>query len=178
MTITVPIKLVSEANLASSRHWRYRSNRTKAQRQVTAMIMRKEFFHRAKPSVPCTVTIVRIAPRELDDDNLAGSGKHVRDEIAAFLGVDDKPGSGVTWRYEQRRGKPREYACEIRFEGDDLRSPTQDDLHRANARLRIVERIDRLIHATSNRDSTVQALADLCEDIADERLKRYLESER
>ena len=56
------------------------------------------------PPLPLLVTITRIGPRKLDDDNLASACKYVRDQIAAAVGVDD--GSDrYTWRYGQRRGK-------------------------------------------------------------------------
>jgi hypothetical protein len=71
-----------------------------------------------KPSLPVTVKMVRIAPRKLDEgDNLSGGFKHVRDGIADWLGVDDG-GKDVTWVYEQRKGKPRQYAIEISLQED------------------------------------------------------------
>ena len=42
-----------------------------------------------RPVFPIVVTITRLGPRALDSDNLASSGKHVRDAIATWLGVDD-----------------------------------------------------------------------------------------
>ena len=40
---------------------------------------------------PCTVTLTRVAPSSgLDDDNLAGALKGVRDEVAKWLRVDDR----------------------------------------------------------------------------------------
>jgi hypothetical protein len=63
------------------------------------------------------VTITRIAPCELDDDNLAGSAKAVRDGVADWLGVDDRTKrSGVVWKYEQARDG-RAYGVGIRIEG-------------------------------------------------------------
>ena len=51
------------------------------------------------------VTLTRIAPSNgLDDDNLAGALKAVRDEVAAWLGVDDKDRATVRYEYEQERG--------------------------------------------------------------------------
>jgi hypothetical protein len=58
------------------------------------------------PLPPCTVTFTRVAPgRGLDpDENLPGSCKAVKDELAAMLGVDDRD-PRVTWRYQQERGE-------------------------------------------------------------------------
>lgn len=63
--------------------------------------------------LPATVKLTRVAPSNgLDDDNLRGALKSVRDGIADALGVDDRD-PRVTWEYDQRRGKPREYAVEV-----------------------------------------------------------------
>jgi hypothetical protein len=62
------------------------------------------------------VEMTRIAPRPLDDDNLAGCFKGVRDGIARALGVSDSTKvKHVRWRPAQERGKPRESALRVRF---------------------------------------------------------------
>lgn len=56
------------------------------------------------PAVPCAVTLTRVAPSNgLDSDNLQGGLKAVRDELAVWLGVDDRD-PRVEWKYAQRRG--------------------------------------------------------------------------
>jgi hypothetical protein len=63
-----------------------------------------------------TVTMARVAPRELDDDNLRGALKAVRDGIADAFGVNDRD-PRVTWVYGQRRGStPRTYAVQVDIE--------------------------------------------------------------
>ena len=54
---------------------------------------------------PCIVTFTRVAPgRGLDpEENLPGSCKAVKDELAKLLGVDDRHPS-ITWWYQQERG--------------------------------------------------------------------------
>lgn len=49
------------------------------------------------------VTLVRVAARALDDDNLRGALKAVRDGVADALGIDDRD-PRVTWSYRQDRG--------------------------------------------------------------------------
>lgn len=57
-----------------------------------------------RPQVPCTVKLTRLAPSEgLDDDNLAGSLKNVRDAVAKWIGVDDGD-ERVRYTYAQERG--------------------------------------------------------------------------
>jgi len=55
--------------------------------------------------LPCMVTFTRMAPgRGLDpEENLPGSCKAIKDEVAAILGADDRD-PRVTWRYQQERG--------------------------------------------------------------------------
>ena len=107
--ILAPIRIWSEANLRG--HWRSKAARVKGQRQAAAWSLMQQ----PKPALPAVITIARIAPRELDDDNLAGGCKAVRDGIADWLGLDDRD-KRLTWRYEQRKGKRAEYATEIRIE--------------------------------------------------------------
>lgn len=104
--VTLPLRLVSEANARGS--WPAGASRAAEQRRVVGLTLRT----RKAPSLPCVVRITRIAPRELDDDNLARACKAVRDEVAAFLGVDDR-NPQASWAYGQRRGKAREYAVRI-----------------------------------------------------------------
>ena len=67
---------------------------------------------RALGLVSLVVTITRIGPRALDSDNLAASGKHVRDGVADALGVDDGD-PRITWLYAQEKG-PYGVRIEIR----------------------------------------------------------------
>jgi len=71
--------------------------------------------NKPRPALPCTVLMTRIAPRKLDDDNLRGAFKAVRDQVAAWLGVDDAD-PRVTWAYAQERGAVREYKARLDFQ--------------------------------------------------------------
>ncbi len=105
MSVSIPIpglRLVSEAN--SHTHWRERQRRAKQQREIVSLVLRRTVTPLMMTMAPLDVIITRIAPsRGLDDDNLAGSAKHVRDQVAAELGIDDRD-PRVTWRVEQQRG--------------------------------------------------------------------------
>lgn len=112
MTITVPIRTVSEANLRE--HWAAKARRVKRHRTAVALAL--STYRRPPKAMHYFVTITRIAPRDLDTDNLASSLKATRDEIAAWIGLDDAPGSGIEWSYCQRRGElKKQYAVEIRI---------------------------------------------------------------
>ena len=101
--VMLPLHTVSTMNRRE--HWPVKARRAKEERLVA-------FLRCPNHPVPCTVTLTRIAPRELDGDNLQASFKHVRDGIADRLKVDDRD-KRVTWLYGQRKGKPREYAVEV-----------------------------------------------------------------
>jgi hypothetical protein len=59
------------------------------------------------------VRIVREGPRLMDTDNLSGAAKSTRDEVAAWLGVDDGPTGPVTWVVDQRKSVGGGYGVEI-----------------------------------------------------------------
>lgn len=105
--VTIPgLRLVSEANARGS--WHAGASRAAEQRRATWLALRP---HRPV-AVPCVVRIVRIAPSMLDDDNAARAGKGIRDEIAAWLGVDDRD-PRVSWCVSQAKGGVREYGVRI-----------------------------------------------------------------
>ena len=113
MTTRIPIRTVSESN--QREHWAQRAKRTKRQRQDVFTTLRAH--HWPAPPLPIIIALTRIAPRQLDQDNLAGALKGVQDAVADWLaggygtGQDRQP--GLRWRYAQHRGSPREYAVEI-----------------------------------------------------------------
>jgi hypothetical protein len=106
MKVTIPVRTYSLTN--QREHWAKKARRAKSERSwaytLTAGIR--------KLGLPLTVTLTRIAPRALDDDNIRAALKSIRDGVADRIGIDDGD-SRVTWCYAQRRGKPREYAVEI-----------------------------------------------------------------
>lgn len=108
MRFVIPIHLPSLAN--TRLNWRAMASLKKKQKLATYMYLAEQLIDGVKlPPMPLLVTITRVGPRKLDDDNLSGACKYVRDQIATAIGVDD--GSDLyTWRYEQRIGK---YAVEV-----------------------------------------------------------------
>lgn len=96
-TIPITTKSMSNARL----HWRAKAKETASQRRATA--------YRTPPTLKAlgpllTVVLTRIAPRQLDDDNLRGALKAVRDQVACALGVDDRSRL-VSWEYGQESGE-------------------------------------------------------------------------
>lgn len=111
--VLVPIHLESTLNLRE--HWAGRAKRN-ASHRAAAWFALKAAMPKFDPAImPCVVTLTRVAPRELDDDNLAACFKSVRDGVADWLFVDDRD-PRVQWKYAQRKGAVREYAAEIAIE--------------------------------------------------------------
>jgi hypothetical protein len=103
------LKTISEPNARG--HWAKRAARAKAQRRKAHAMAAPRA---AAVGLPVAVTLTRIAPSNgLDDDNLRGALKAVRDGVADALQVDDRD-PRVTWRYGQQRGK--EYGVMVEME--------------------------------------------------------------
>ena len=116
ITVLIPMKAESEPNRRD--HWRTRHKRSAKQRGDVALMVRNAFQLRGIRAgavlLPAVVTLTRVAPCPLDDDNLPPSLKAVRDQVAVQLGLPLKRlarGQGVptaddrdprvTWKYDQ-----------------------------------------------------------------------------
>lgn len=97
--ITVPLKTVPGLNAREL--WQVRSSRVKKERKAVAWAL----VGQKRPPVPCSVLLTRVAPSGgVDDDNLPGALKGVRDQIAEWLGIDDRHRNQVRYVYAQKRG--------------------------------------------------------------------------
>lgn len=96
--LTIDGLRLASPNLHES--WPVRARRRRRERALVARALAG--IH--APDPPWCVTLTRTAPRLMDSDNLLGSFKSVRDEIADWLGTDDGPGGPVTWIVVQRTG--------------------------------------------------------------------------
>jgi hypothetical protein len=117
-TIAIPLKLGAALNARV--HWTARAKRAKTERAIVRVALgchRRPMLSGDTPPTTCTLT--RIAPRALDDDNLAGAFKSIRDEVAFFWGVDDGPKGPIAWHYAQRKGEAKQYGIEIKLEWRD-----------------------------------------------------------
>lgn len=101
--ILIPIKTVSEMNVRC--HWAQRAWRAK-QHRLAGFVMTPAH------EVPCVVTMTRLSPGELDDDNIRSALKGLRDGIADRLGVKDND-KRVRWVYEQAKCRRGEYGVRV-----------------------------------------------------------------
>lgn len=99
LIVTIPLR--TGGGLNGREHHFARARRVASERSWTQYAL----FNNKRPRLPCSVTLTRIAPSNgMDDDNLVGALKAVRDQVAAWLGVDDKRSQVVAYRYAQDRG--------------------------------------------------------------------------
>jgi hypothetical protein len=96
--VNVRVPQLLPKSLNSREHWRPKAARVKRERAAVRLVLTS----RDAPALPLTVTLVRCSPWLLDDDNAVGAMKAVRDEVAAWLGIDDRDPQ-VTWRVEQEK---------------------------------------------------------------------------
>lgn len=119
----IPVKTVS-ANVshAGAAHWGARKTRAKHQRltshdalRLAVKLWNEDSPDAWEPYFPCQILLVRISPRGLDDDNLRGALKSVRDGLADCMGKDDRDPM-IKWMYGQRRGPKGHYSVGVRIE--------------------------------------------------------------
>ncbi len=114
ITFELPIRIVSELN--NTDYWRKKYARKKIIQLQIWNVMRT--LELPELNVPCEVTLTRIAPRSLDEDNLIGAMKSVRDSVASQLIPGLAPGRAdsfkdITWKYSQTKAKPKYYALRV-----------------------------------------------------------------
>jgi len=122
-SITIPLKLVSEANC--SQHWTKKNKRHKQQKMIV-----KSYLYSYMPAyhdclnvmgAKVIITLTRSSPRQFDSDNLQSSFKWIRDTIAGWLTNTDVPGwadndARITWIYEQKKTTNKEHYITIQIE--------------------------------------------------------------
>jgi hypothetical protein len=110
---TIPYRLIPVASLRE--HWTKKHKRRKTQHDLMTL-----YFNQLdlKPSLPCLIKLIRIAPRPFDEDNLLLAFKFFRDMLANLLipGLPMGKADGdprITWSYSQEKGLPKTYAVRI-----------------------------------------------------------------
>lgn len=116
MFAKVPIKIVSESNC--SEHWTKKAKRHRLHQMVTRSILEENGFEQ---TLPCQVSLTRCSPRFLDDDNLRGAFKWIRDVISLML-IPGKPTGHsdndprIKWQYFQSKTKDKENYFTVEIE--------------------------------------------------------------
>ena len=113
----LPIKTISEANRRYN--WgkgRFIHLRRHRKQREAVRLMMNTHLDRVPDGRPLRITLIRIGPRRLDDDNLAGAMKHVRDGIADSLEIDDGDETQAVWAVAQEEGARGQYSVWVRIE--------------------------------------------------------------
>lgn len=110
VVIEVSLPLRTRSVLNTREHWSRRAKRAQAERALIRM--RLAGVRGWPPALPVNVTLTRVGPRKLDDDNLQGACKPTRDGVADALGVDDGS-EDIQWFYSQEKG---DYEVRVKIE--------------------------------------------------------------
>lgn len=108
VVLMLPIHTVSEPNVRG--HWSARAGRAKDHRSVVGLTLRPQL---KALGLPVTVLLTRFSSGRLDDDNLRGALKAVRDGVADALGLANDSDPRVTWCYSQTRAKRGAHGVEV-----------------------------------------------------------------
>ena len=104
LTVWVPgLVPVSRANVRT--HWAVTMRREREYAAMLWAVLRR--LAGIQWQYPVSVTFHRVGAKVLDDDNLAGAYKKVRDTVAEWLGIDDGDTAKVSWGYTQEAAKTR-----------------------------------------------------------------------
>lgn len=115
LTVSLTVPVVVRGTLNSREHWAARHRRVKGERATVRRWL--DLFERTAPLVlrrRVRITLTRLGGGKLDSDNLVSAFKGARDEIAAWLGLDDAD-PGFQWVYAQEPGR-RAGAVRITFD--------------------------------------------------------------
>lgn len=127
-TLTARIETTLLRGQNNREHHRVRAVRVAAEREATRLALadgdwRGDPVSLCRPELGARVTIVRpFVIKRLDGDNLTAACKAVRDEVAAFLGVDDAS-ARLHWVYLQ---SPAVVTGRSTKPGRDRASPDHD----------------------------------------------------
>lgn len=99
LRVEAPVRTVSEMNVRE--HWAVRNKRRAKQRRMVYYAWKVAVAGKRRLlGAPCTVRLTRLGAKLLDSDNLQMSFKHIRDQVAELLGMDDAD-ERLTFEYAQ-----------------------------------------------------------------------------
>lgn len=114
--VVVAFEVVTTSELNAREHWRTQRARWQDQRDRTSEALTLPADRGLPVLGPWCVKLVRVASKLLDDDNLGGAFKEVRDTVAAALHISDCDPL-VGWAYAQELGAADDPSCRIEVWG-------------------------------------------------------------
>lgn len=113
--IVVDLPLRTGRGLNDRTHWSKRARINKRHRGTACLFVRSA-IRTAHMTLPATVHLVRLSSMFLDDDNLQGALKSIRDGVADAFGVDDGRKSPLTFTYAQAKCKRGAHGVRIEIQ--------------------------------------------------------------
>ncbi len=114
----LPLRTVSEKN--AREHWAPKAKRVKAQRDAARAwtgSLAIQTLDGWPLYAPLEVTLTRISPRKLDDDNLQRSLSAIRDGVADAIAKNSNDRDPrIAWRYREEYGGVGAYGVRVRIE--------------------------------------------------------------
>lgn len=97
-------------------HWSVRADRNALQRRTTRWMLKGNAVEPTVPAGQCLVVkLTRIARQTMDGDGNTIAFKAVRDEVAAYFGLDDAD-PRLRFEYAQAKGTPAAVRIELSTE--------------------------------------------------------------
>ncbi len=113
--LTLPLRTTRGQN--DRLHWAAQHRKIKRERGTACMLTRLALNREPRLfSYPVIVTLTRLSSGQLDDDNLRGSLKSVRDGIADAFNEDDSERSRLRFVYAQEKCKRGAFGVKVRIE--------------------------------------------------------------
>lgn len=119
--VEVEVATVSEANQSGFESPFAKNRRHQLQKEATSAALWSKIGRLEGPRLlaregKLLVCMTRLGAKLLDDDNLAGALKHIRDATARWLGTDDNPRASVRWYPAQEAHKRWRLRPRVRLE--------------------------------------------------------------
>jgi hypothetical protein len=89
-------------NKNAREHFAVKAKRVRHERAETRRCL-NDRSHRCPFAPPLVVTLSRLSSAHMDSDNVVGALAAVRDEVAAWLGIDDRHDDLVEYRYRREK---------------------------------------------------------------------------
>lgn len=106
LEVTWPLEAPLPALVNLHVHHRVKAKLVKAQRALVALALGRWRRELAAMRLPVAVTLTRVGPRRLDDDNAHSAVKAARDEVTVHLGLTSDASPRVRWTVAQETGEP------------------------------------------------------------------------
>ena len=115
LELTLPIRTTRGLN--DRAHWAAKHQKAKKERGTACMLVRLRMNMQPRLfGYPIIVTLTRLSSSALDDDNLQGALKSVRDGIADAFECDDSGRSRLRFVYMQEKCKRGAFGVKVRIE--------------------------------------------------------------